>query len=79
MRLPVPNRGALGNPDRSPEARTGGGAVTCPECRAMNSKFLGLADSGGLRIAQFKCPDCGCIYSVKAQTEIKVLEHGSRA
>ncbi|MGA3059015.1 MAG: hypothetical protein ABSD92_01455 [Candidatus Bathyarchaeia archaeon] len=76
LRLPVPNRGALGNPGRSPEARAGGGAVTCPECRAMNSKFLGFVGSAGLRIVEFRCPDCGCIYSVKTETEIVVISHG---
>ena len=48
--------------------------MTCPECRAMNSKFLGFADSGNLRIVGFKCPDCGCVYSVKTQTEVMADE-----
>jgi hypothetical protein len=69
MRLSVRAKGTLGNPK-------GGTRMTCPECHAMNSKFLGFADSGNLRIVQFKCEICGCIYSVKTQTEIKVVKHG---
>ena len=52
------------------------GGANLTSCHAMNSKFLGFADSGNLRIVQFKCESCGCIYSVKTQTEIKVMRHG---
>ena len=43
------------------------------------SQFLGFTESGNLRIVQFKCQDCGCIYSVNTETEIKVISHGRRA
>lgn len=53
--------------------------MICPECHAMSSKFLGFTDSGNLRIVQFKCQECKCVFSVKTQTEIKVISHGRRA
>ena|SRR5665647_2027118 len=47
----------------------------CPECGCLNTKTFAFI---GSKTVQYECENCDCVYSVKTQTEIKILRRGKQ-
>jgi len=48
--------------------------MTCPECGCLNTRSFSYI---GSQTVQYECANCGCIYTVKTQAKVEVVQHGN--